>query len=359
MVGPVPSFTYGNTAPALPTSVVVGPLAPPRGWTPAPGGFLLVERAVDAVAGDALRALTRGLIDGPADPLVVDGGERVKDPAQILDWWRACAARGLERGSLLVVAGGGALLDAGAFLAATWLRGVRVALVPTTLLAQVDAALGGKCGLNLDGVKNQVGLIRQPELILADPAWLTTLPAGAFRSGLGEVAKTALLAGGELWEMVLRDADRILARDAEVLAAVVLSCLRYKASIVARDPLERGERALLNAGHTAGHVLEAAALAQGLSIEHGDAVAIGLRCEAAAVPDADHQAVTTILARLRLAERPPVIPSLDVWRALLARDKKRVRSDVLLPVVMAPGRVELRSLPIEGLGAAFCDSLRQ
>ena len=227
-----------------------------RAHPPRSGGVLIADAALRAVQGPRLERLSAALL-GPdaAAPLWVEAGEASKEASALPAHWEALAARSLDRRGRLLVAGGGSLLDLGAFLGGTYLRGVETVLLPTTLLAQVDAALGGKCGVNLGPAKNQVGLIRQPAAIVADTGFLETLPAEELQSGQGEVLKTALLAGGDL-----RDAVQDPVADWGVL---VPGCLRYKADIVRRDEHEGGLRRILNLGHTLGHVLESLALVQG------------------------------------------------------------------------------------------------
>jgi 3-dehydroquinate synthase len=248
------------------------------------------------------------------------------------------------------------LLDAAGFAAAAWHRGVPAWYVPTTLVAQVDAALGGKTGLDLGPVKNQIGLVRQPELIWADPSLLATLPEKEFRSGLGEVAKTALLAGGDFYGELLSDAPALRARDEAATARAVAACLRYKASIVAGDPDDRGlARYVLNAGHTLGHVYEAAAAAAGRPLPHGLCVAAGLAAEARLLPGADVASIDRALEALALRTPPPRV-SRDEAVRLLKADKKRTGATVRVPLIRAPGRIEPADVPLADLAAAAAGS---
>jgi 3-dehydroquinate synthase len=349
----VRDFSYTVRLPEETTRVLVGPLA---GMDPAPvavTGCLVVDAAAHAAAGPALAALAANLIREPSDPLVVEGGEELKDLGAVAGILEALSARGLDRSSLLVAAGGGSVLDACGFAAATFLRGIAFAAVPTTLLAQVDAAIGGKSAVNLGGAKNQAGVVRQPLLVLVDPSFTESLPERAFRSGLGELAKCALLAGGPLHALVMRRAAALLARDRGALEEAILLALRYKAGVVVRDPLDRGDRALLNAGHTAGHAIEAEAIRRGLDLPHGDAVSIGLLVEAAADAGSDRDAIIAVLDALRLPKALPFPMSAETARTLIERDKKRRGALVTLPVVKAPGEVELRDVPVSRIVEAL------
>jgi len=199
---------------------------------------------------------------------VLPDGEGGKTLLQIQRAASGLLAGGATRGSLVVALGGGAVTDAAGFLAATFMRGVSWAAVPTTLLGMVDAALGGKTAVNLPLAKNAVGAFFPPIAVLSDPSSLSTLPPRQLRSGLGEVAKYAALRP-ELFDRVQK-----AARAGRADAGLVAACARIKLEIVERDPLEKGERKLLNLGHTFGHGVEAAG--SFMRYTHGESVAIGL-----------------------------------------------------------------------------------
>ena len=227
---------------------------------------------------------------------------------------------GATRRSLVLALGGGAVTDAAGFLAATYMRGVSWVAVPTTLLAMVDAALGGKTGVNLPMAKNAVGAFHPPIAVLADPAALETLPERELRSGLGEVVKYAAL------RPALLDRVRATARSGRADAMLVASCARIKMDIVERDPKERGERKLLNLGHTFGHGVEAAG---GFAkYTHGESVAIGLAFAfrlARALGRVDSAAVESLEDALAAAGLPTRVPAQVARRAarLMGYDKKR------------------------------------
>jgi 3-dehydroquinate synthase len=211
---------------------------------------------------------------------LVDDGESAKTLSTVERLARELSAWGLLRDDVVLALGGGVVGDVAGFTAAIYHRGVDVVQVPTTLLAQIDAAIGGKTGVNLPEGKNLVGAFHQPAAVFADVDTLRTLPAREYRAGLGEVAKYALISllGGDddsLARLVESDAVRIRERDPELLTELVYRSVELKAEVVARDPEERtGLRATLNYGHTFAHALEAYAGYDELL--HGEAVAVGL-----------------------------------------------------------------------------------
>ncbi len=228
----------------------------------------------------ALESLTAAGFE--ASILVIEAGEEQKTPATVARIHDAAFERRLERGSLIVALGGGVVGDMAGFAAATWLRGIAVVQVPTTLLAMVDAAIGGKTGVNHPGGKNLIGAFHQPRLVLIDPTTLATLPEREFRAGMAEVIKygvigdAALLA--ELGAAAQRDPAAGLASQAAVGPSLLQTLLERsaaaKARVVAADEREGGLRAILNYGHTLGHVVET--LSGYGTVLHGEAVALGM-----------------------------------------------------------------------------------
>jgi 3-dehydroquinate synthase len=219
------------------------------------------------LGGTLAEALGAPLFELPA-------GEGAKTLAWVERACSAAAAARLDRRSLIVAVGGGVVGDVAGVVAATYLRGVGLVHVPTTLLAQVDSAIGGKAAVNLPEGKNLVGAFKPPEAVHVDPALLRTLPERELVSGLAEVAKYALIADAELYDLLLANAPAILAREGELLERIVTRCCEIKAGVVSRDERETGERAILNYGHTIGHALETAA-GYGV-LTHGEAISIGM-----------------------------------------------------------------------------------
>ena len=232
---------------------------------------------------------------------------------------------GAGRDTIVVALGGGVTGDLAGFLAATWHRGVPVVQIPTTLLAMVDAALGGKTAVDLPGGKNLVGSFHQPESVWADVRCLRTLPDREYRAGLAEVVKTAAALDARLFRLLERRAAALRRRDERLLERVVARCLVVKGRVVAADERDSGARAILNYGHTVAHALEAAG---GFRLRHGEAVAIGLVIESrlararGAFPARDLARLERLLVALGLPTGlPPAIAAADVVR-LTRRDKK-------------------------------------
>ena len=285
-----------------------------------------------AVAERHAAAARAGLHD--SEVFLIGDGEPAKTLGTVERLGRELAAWGLLRDDVLLALGGGVVGDVAGFTAAVYHRGVDVVQVPTTLLAQIDAAVGGKTGVNLPEGKNLLGAFHQPVAVVADVDTLATLPEREYRAGLGEVAKYALIAwlsrGGDddpLMRMVDEDAGRIRARAPEVLTDLVARCVDLKAGVVARDPEEQtGLRATLNYGHTFAHALEAYAGYDELL--HGEAVGVGLVFAGALAAASGRVDVTTsarhraIVAALGL----PVSARGDLDRSklieLMRRDKK-------------------------------------
>ena len=188
------------------------------------------------------------------DSIGISASETDKTLETVLELERRLMAANATRGALLVAVGGGITTDLVGFAASIYKRGIRYANVPTTLLAQVDAAIGGKTGVNMDGYKNMLGAFRMPEFTVLEAAFLDTLPQRELRSGLAEMLKTFLLADGEAYRTAV-DLLRC-AGEASGLQDLVRRAALIKAGIVDRDPLEKGERAVLNLGHTFGHAIE-------------------------------------------------------------------------------------------------------
>ncbi len=250
-------------------------------------------------------------------------GEAAKTLATAGELWQKLALAGGKRDSRVIAFGGGSVCDVGGFVAGCFTRGIEVVQVPTTLLAQVDAAIGGKTGVDLPAAKNFVGVFHYPRHVVADTGCLTTLPAEELRSGLAEVVKMAYLLDPELFAVVEEHLPALLARDPERLGPVVAAAARAKIAVVELDPTEQDQRRLLNFGHTLGHALETAGGYQGL--RHGEAVAYGmlfaLRLSLArGLDEAAARRLARLIARLGLPPLPAF--EIDPLLALMARDKK-------------------------------------
>jgi shikimate kinase/3-dehydroquinate synthase len=279
------------------------------------------ERVAELYAG-ALGPLA-GLVESPA-------GEEHQTLATAQRVWGALALQGATRSDHVVALGGGVVGDLAGFCAATYQRGVPVVQVPTTLVAQVDSAYGGKTGVDIAEGKNYVGAYHQPAAVVADTSTLATLPPEEHAAGYAEVVKTALIAGGTLWQRVA--AGELVDDD------VILACARTKLAVVASDERDAGRRQVLNLGHTIAHAIET--VTDYARFRHGEAVALGLL---AALRLSGQDALRTQVAQLlETAGLPTVAAGLDAEAVLKAtrRDKKRTGSEpVPFVLVECPGSV--------------------
>ncbi|HEY6081663.1 MAG TPA: 3-dehydroquinate synthase [Polyangiaceae bacterium] len=275
-------------------------------------------------------------------------GEQHKNLASIQALLEAAQAAGLDRKSRLIALGGGVTTDMTGFAAASYLRGIGWVSVPTTLLAMVDASVGGKTGVDLGAAKNAVGAFWQPTSVLCDVDYLKTEPARGYRSALSEVVKTALIGDPELFELLEREAAGIAARSADLLTEIVRRCIRVKARIVSADPREAGLRAVLNLGHTVGHALEAQAGFERLT--HGEAISLGLVAALSIGQKLGHtprelaERTRRLLAALELMSDLAQEP-LAAAAELIGHDKKRAGSRVSF--VFARGLGDVVTVPLE------------
>ena len=206
--------------------------------------------------------------------LLMADGERAKTLAQLEKLGSKLVEYGADRHCVLVALGGGVVGDVGGFLASVFMRGIPVIQVPTTLLAQVDSAIGGKTGVNLTAGKNLLGTFYQPIAVLADPVVLSTLPEREYRSGLFEAMKYGVIRNPAIIELMEENRQPLLERRSELLETLITQCIRIKADVVSGDERESGERVILNFGHTVGHALEAETNYK--RFLHGEAVAWGM-----------------------------------------------------------------------------------
>ena len=261
---------------------------------------------------------------------VMPAGEQEKTLARFGECLDALAALGATRDAVVVALGGGVVGDLAGFAAACWMRGIDCIQLPTTLLSMVDSSVGGKTAVDLPQGKNLVGAFHPPRAVIADTTVLRTLPDRELRAGLAEVVKYGAIFDTHFLDWLHRHADALLARDDAALAEAIARSCEFKADVVARDPYERGHRALLNFGHTFGHAIEAEQGYAGTgrdALNHGEAVAVGMviaarvsqRIGRLAKSDADR--IEALVARASLPTAPPAL-GFDRWKTLLARDKK-------------------------------------
>ena len=267
-----------------------------------------------------------------AATIELEPGESHKTLAEAERAWRELAAAGMTREDHIVALGGGVVGDLAGFCAAGYQRGVRVVQVPTTLVGQVDSAIGGKTGVDLPEAKNYVGAYHLPAAVLSDTATLATLPLEELAAGFAEVVKTALIAGGDLWQQV----QEIETPGADAIAGLVFACARVKVRIVAEDERDDGRRAVLNLGHTVGHAIEAAS---GYGrYRHGEAVGLGLLAALRLSEAEDLRAdVTGLLERGGLSVRLDPEVETEAVLVALARDKKADSEGVRFVLLERPG----------------------
>lgn len=277
-------------------------------------------------------------------PLETSEEGKTLQTVQMLERWLLQADA--SRGALLLAVGGGITTDLVGFAAAIYKRGIRYANVPTTLLAQVDAAIGGKTGVNLDGYKNMLGAFRMPEFTVLEASFLQTLPPREFRCGLAELLKTFLIGDGEAYAAFVSSSKSTQIEDAVRKAAAI------KSQIVTEDPEEHGVRAKLNLGHTFGHAIEHQARVHGDDINHGEAVAMGIILAAELserLGVAKEGLSTQLKADFRLLGLPVESPyPVEDLQEALRKDKKAVTGEkVKFVLLRAPGDVILQELPYD------------
>jgi len=306
-----------------PAYVGPGVIEQHRFWPQTIGGrrFLVTDGTVARLYGDRVRPL--------AGRVAIMPGEQSKTVAHAEIVWTELARAGMTREDVIVALGGGVVGDLAGFCAATFQRGVRYVQVPTTLVAQVDSAYGGKTGVDLAEAKNYVGAYHQPTAVLADTATLATLPPRELAAGYAEVVKTALIAGGELWRRVRSGAE-------PADEQVILACVRTKLRIVAEDERDTGIRQVLNLGHTVAHAIET--ITGYARYRHGEAVGLGLLAALRLSGQAElRDEVRELLSAHGL---PTVLAGADPDAVVMAtaRDKKRVgEGPVPFVLLNAPG----------------------
>jgi 3-dehydroquinate synthase len=286
--------------------------------------WLVADDAVYARYGAALEAALRAAGRDVRSRTIPPGEESktLGQAALLYDW---LLAERVERRDAILALGGGVVGDLAGYVAATILRGIGFVQIPTTLLAQVDASIGGKVAVDHPRGKNLIGAFHQPSLVLADTATLTSLPPRELAAGWAEVIKTGVILDAALFAALERDAEALLALDAEPTAAAITRCMALKAQVVGEDEREGDRRAILNYGHTVGHAIEAAT-AYGRYL-HGEAVAIGLGAAASIAvgmdlfPAADAARQSALVARFGLPTRATDVDRQAVLAAM-GRDKK-------------------------------------
>src|SRR5580700_470776 len=332
----MPLYFVETSACRYPVLVERGGLANVRAYIPERAGkvFLISTEDVWRLHGDAL---ARAIGDGPHEILFFPGGEPRKRLAPVEQLAEQMLELGADRTSMVIAYGGGIVNDMAGFLAAIFMRGIPVLQIPTTLLAQVDAAIGGKTGVNLVGGKNLIGSFHQPLAVLIDPALLDTLPDREYRSGLYEIVKAGIIRDVGLFRFLADCSREVLAREPKAVDRIITDSVRMKAEVVSGDEREGDLRRILNFGHTFGHALEAET--RYTRFLHGEAVAWGMRAAIYLGEVAGHISAADSAPIFSMLETYGPIPALNGISAenlfaRLAHDKKTVQGKVhfILPV---------------------------
>jgi 3-dehydroquinate synthase len=277
---------------------------------------------------------------GGAEPILLPDGERYKNLQSVSKIYEALIRAGADRGSAIVAVGGGVIGDTAGFAAASFLRGITLVHVPTTLLAQVDSSIGGKVGVNHALGKNLIGAFHQPRLVAIDPLLLATLPRREFRSGLYEVVKYGIIASRGLFDRIAAGTRAVFARDPAALVPAIVESCRIKAEVVSTDERESGLRRILNYGHTIGHALEA--VTRYRHFRHGEAIAYGmlgaadLAAARGAMAPRERQAVVDLITALGPLPALANLPMAEVMDAI-RRDKKVVNGRLHFVIATAIG----------------------
>ena len=325
--------------------------------------LLVLEERVAELHPDLLSQLQSVLPESTCRTL--RGGEECKTTESLGFLWTWLSEEGATRLSALVLIGGGALLDLGGLAASTYMRGIATVYVPTTLLAMVDASVGGKTAIDFLGVKNLIGSFHPAHEVIVDIDFLRTLPLEELLSGYGEVVKHATLMGGEAWREVCHIGDPVGLMDDEWQALIEKS-IAYKASIVEADPTERGLRRILNIGHTVGHALEAYSHQNEFrrTLPHGEAVVFGLLIESYITMRQRGTSKEYIRQLMTLARElySPFFYTCKDYPELLRlmrHDKKNSAGTITLMGVIEPGNIEAVEVADEGVIKEGLDFLRE
>jgi len=312
--------------------------------------FVVCDEVVSELHASLVTRLREAL--GSHTFLTLPATESEKTTNRLAELWSWLADEGATRHSVLILIAGGALLDLGGFAAATYMRGIRTVNIPTTLLAMVDASVGGKTGIDYHGVKNLVGAFHAPLEVFVDTSFLSTLPIEELLSGYGEVIKHATLMGKEAWQEILHIGDPAGLMDDE-WEALIAKSVAYKSSIVEADPTEQGLRRILNVGHTVGHALEAYSHTNTFrrALPHGEAVVFGLLIESyitSLIKGTDRTYIRQLMHLARELYAPFFYTCKDYPELLrlMRHDKKNTSGKIVLMGILEPGKVE--TIELEG-----------
>lgn len=286
--------------------------------------FIITDANVERLHGEAFREATASSLN--TETLVVEPGEKSKSMETLLRLSRELLEKGADRQSGIIAFGGGVIGDLGGFLASIYMRGIPFVHVPTSLISQVDSAIGGKTGVDLPGAKNLLGTFAQPQAVFMDTSLLQTLPAEELSNGLAEIVKYGIIDDPEILEHLELNLGAVTSRDRRVLESLVERCCAIKKGIVEIDETEKGIRKVLNFGHTVGHAIEAES---GYSVPHGAAVALGMLAAARIsellgyLREKDRSRIDKVIGALGLPCRLPDGISVQGVMLRLRNDKKK------------------------------------
>jgi len=292
----------------------------------------------------------------PFEVIEIGSGEAIKNLNTVKGIYEKLLELEVDRSCFILGIGGGVVCDIAGFVASTYLRGLRFGLVPSTLLSQVDAGVGGKNGVNLGGYKNMVGTFNQPQFVICDTDLLKTLPQREILSGLAEIVKHAAIGNENLFSYLEENWGKALRLEPEVIEKLVYDSVVIKASIVNRDEKEKGERRKLNFGHTFGHAIEKAS-----GVSHGEAVSAGMVLASALsrkrgyLSSKDTERIQALLEQLKLPARLPVNRKslLDAIR----KDKKRNGNNINFVLLQAIGCAVVEEIPLKELEDTACEMI--
>ena len=321
------------------SQVVVGSVAE---WLPR----LLPARRVVVVSDTNIDRHYHTLV-GEFDHVLIGLGETSKTLHTLDAIYRRFIELGVDRSTFILAIGGGIVTDVAGFAASTFMRGLEFGFVSTSLLGQVDASVGGKNGVNVEGYKNMVGTFTQPRFVICDVSLLRTLSEREFRTGLAEMIKSAIIADEELFSMLEKADFATLQRDTALLQQIVYRAISVKASIVERDECEAGERRLLNLGHTLAHAIEKTSS----KMNHGEAVAVGLSLisdiavKGGLLAQGDNERIQNLLQRAGFCLEPPVAKS-QMLKAI-SKDKKSEGNFINAVFPRAIGKCVVEKMPLD------------
>lgn len=287
------------------------------------------------------------------DHILIGLGETSKTLHTLDTIYRRLIELGVDRSTFILAIGGGIVTDVAGFAASTYMRGLEFGFISTSLLGQVDASVGGKNGVNVEGYKNMVGSFTQPRFVICDVNMLRTLSEREFRAGLAEVIKSAVIADKELFKMLEQADFALLTQNTDLLKEIVYRAISVKASIVERDERETGDRRKLNLGHTLAHAIEKCSS----KMNHGEAVAVGLKLIAEAAERrgmlsvSDKERICTLLERAGFTLEPPV--EMRTLLKAVSKDKKSEGNDIHIVIPVSIGDCRVEKMAIEEFQAMF------